>query len=963
LQGSVVVEINGKIKGELLENETINDIASLEDNVVVPAGKNFTVNGDIVKDNLTHNNVYVNGTINFQKEVALTGVNIHFQGSCCNIAEIQGDGTLIFYSSSSGSSVEKCKGQLGISVKNNTSISISKSEIGWFGMEEQKTFLDISDSTVLGNLVLTKVQGLTVNKSTFMGYVTITGGNPEFEECEFADYVDICNRNEAKFTECVFGFALEFYDSEEVTGVPKWSEDSNIQPSFSGNSFVGRMGPVFLDPIRPFSSINFGTNYYGDKEPIITSDTCWLGSGVQPGWFLTRSVPVNRYHFTVNSSSNSGPEMKNQKKLPSFWLNDYIIGHNCISHFAGALGTKKDPVLIQSRESLLSLDVATNYTNVSGVKFKAIFDGQEISPVNPDVVLHRDISKLGNDIFWGNTTVNFILPPTENPTPTLSVKMDTTDISGFEDAHGKGEVEILNLTLKFAPAYGRQLNILVQPVQLYISGYTRSAPDGKGVENALRKLIPAMLPISKEDIYIWTAPVTTFYGGALSMFSSTALLNRIANSLAVSQGFINTTAKVGGWLSGKETAKIDFIIAVLPKGVMGQGITGASLKLRRGVIFVDEDSPAAALHELGHGIGLYTWQEQYDAYPPAGLQVEGLTAFINEKSAAKSIQGFANRFLHFPRKGQSWYEDKYWYDIMGSSSTLMWPIETTFLEFISYFQSALSSKTKSTVYKEAGVPEGYRRIFVSGEMEKIQGPDYYYQLVPGTISVFDITELATGKISVPAEISYWPEDDYKLECYDSSGNIIESATQYFTTVSPYKKYDNTSDWPQESSFCGTFDIPEATETIKVFHGLGWEVWETEPISQVNKSASCALTITSLTSGAQLSDSVEIAWSPEETKGATGTTQYVVMVSADGGDTWVPLGVPIQSNSITIPTDFLPASNNIVFKVISSSGLGPTTSDEIGGLEMENRAPRAVIASPEDGSIGEQGTKWVLKGYG
>jgi len=576
---------------------------------------------------------------------------------------------------------------------------------------------------------------------------------------------------------------------------------------------------------------------------------------------------------------------------------------------------------------------------------------------------------LSKDVFYGNTTVNFILPPTDKESVSLVVKMDTTGIQGFDEVpeNEKGEKEILSMNLTFAPQYGRQLNILIQPVQLYIKGYSRSAPDGKSVEESLRKLIPAMLPISKQDLHIWTAPPTTFYGGLLSMLSTTALLNRIANSLSVEQGFINTTAAVGGWLSGKETAKIDFVVAVLPKGTMGEGITGASLKLRRGVIFVDESAPDAALHEMGHGIGLYTGTEQYDEYPPVGLSVEGLTAFINDESATNSINGFRNRFLHFPRKEQSWYEDKYWYDIMGSSTTMIWPIETTFSEFENYFRSTLGTKTKSLNLKNAGVPDGYKRIFVSGSIEKTTGYPPCYKFTPGTISAFDITDIATGKIDVPDEtLNYPPGDDYRLECYDMFGSTIY--TQYFTTVSPYKVSDdwttwNWQDWPEESSFCGTFDIPEATQTLKIFYrsDLNWD-WETSPIFQINRSQSSPVVITSPTSGSQLSEDVEISWTVAETKQADSQMQYVIMVSTDSGNSWVPFGAPITSTRITIPTDFLPSSDNIIFKVIGSNGLN-ATEDEVGGLVMQNRPPKAIITSPENGWIGEQGTRWILKGYG
>ncbi len=965
--------IDGKIIGTLLFDETISGDATIDNSVTVPSGKTLSINdgsltegkvyvyGTLDLSNATlASNIFDYGTISFRKGVVLGGGIISFY------APVDMDGVeapvhvqLSFYSGSSDSIITNCKGSFVISLHDNASIYVDKSEISHFSMDAG-TSLNIMDSIVSYSVSLFDSRTFNALGTAFLYPVTITGGDLEFTGCEFADYVYLDNRNKAEFTRCVFGSGLIFRGSS-------WGE-SGDQPTFLGNSFVGEEGPVFDGSGTPALKIDLGTtNYYGDKSPVL-----WDESSNRYWTFLTRGVKIDTLCFNVSQWSSSGPEMQNQKKLPDFWVNDYVIGQGCLPH-QSLWGQRNDHTPIKGKETLLSLDIATNYTNVSGVKFKAYLDGDTkgIDPVNTNVVLYRDISSLGNDIFYGNTTVNFILPPTDKDSVSVSVTIDTTGIKGFDDATGKGEKSIFSTNLTFAPSYSRQLNILVQPVQLYIPGYTKSAPDGKAIEESLRKLIPAMLPISKQDLFIWTAPPTTFYGGLLSIVSTTALLNRIANSLAATQGFINTTAKVGDWLSGKETAKIDFVVAVLPKGVMGEGITGASLKLRRGVIFVDESNADAALHEMGHGIGLYTGEEQYDEYPDAGLQVEGLTAFISEESATKSFNGFRNRFLHFPREEQSWYENKYWYDIMGSSTTLIWLIESTFSAFEGYFRSELGSKTKSDNYKQVKIPNGYKRIFVSAEIKIPDDsmPGYgYYLLIPDTISVFDITEIATRKIDVPVDISQPGElswsDDYKLECYDSSGNIIQGATQQFTTISPYIGSDRYG-WPKESSFCGTFDIPENTETIKIFPRIpqwgGGLVWDTEPIFVLTSSPSPSITITSPSSGT-LSDSVEISWTPQATKQAGGAMQYVVMVSTDGGETWVPIGAPTTSTSLTIPTDFLPASNNIIFKVVGSTGLD-SNSAEISNLTIENRKPKAIIISPENGCIGDTQTKWILKGYG
>ena len=163
-----------------------------------------------------------------------------------------------------------------------------------------------------------------------------------------------------------------------------------------------------------------------------------------------------------------------------------------------------------------------------------------------------------------------------------------------------------------------------------------------------------------------------------------------------------------------------------------------------------------------------------------------------------------------------------------------------------------------------------------------------------------------------------------------------------------------------------FDIPENTEVLKIFQRAwsngGELIWETDPTFELNRTSSSPVVITLPTSGSQLSEDVEISWSVAETKQADSQMQYVIMVSTDSGNSWVPFGAPITSTRITIPTDFLPSSDNIIFKVIGSNGLN-ATEDEVGGLVMQNRPPKAIITSPENGWIGEQGTRWILKGYG
>jgi len=984
LRAIAEVTIDGTIGGTLFFDETLDDAAIVAGGIIVPAGKKLTVNGNLTVPS-GFNIIDCYGVLSFSEGISLDGIGIHLHNNpviAKNVRGLSGLEWLRLYSGASGSSVENCDG-FTVIVGNNTSVSVKNSfvginvvqdadnaslsiinsrvSLGSFPQDLSNTNVDLKGSTILFCYQINNAKNFSASNCLWRYPLDVIGGKSVFENCEFVYPVSFRGRNEAMFTGCVFGDMVQFTDWGADTN-PKWSDSSSMQPTFSGCSFAGRIGPVF-PYINPAGKVNLGSNnYFGDKKP----DFEWfsLNSGFplepQAGWFLRRGVPVNRNHFELNNWSNSGPQMKNQEVLPSIWLNDYVVGQNCLP-WPKFINPARDYILLKGRETLLSLDVATNYESVSGVKFKALFDGQEILPENPNVVLKRDISVNSHDIFYGNKTVNFILPPTDKDNVQLTVIMDTTNINGFDEAEGKGERMILSTNLQFSNTYGRQLNIVVQPVQLFITGYTTKMPNGTAVANSLKKLIPAMLPISKDDVHIITAPVTTFYGGILSMFSTTMLLNRIANYLATGQGFINTTASIGDWLTGKETARVDFVVAVLPNGVLGQGVTGANLSLRRGVVFVDENFPDAALHEMGHAIGLYTGTEQYDQFPPTGKPVEGLTAFINEPSAGNSITGFRNRFLHFPGKEHSWYEEKFWFDIMGSGN-LSWPIWTTFSAFRYYFQSALGTKTKSSQFAYLKVPSGYKRIFVSAETEKTSTGGFGYKIVPGTIKSFDITEFASGKIAV---FVYWDEDncatnDYKLVCYDEYDTIIEWSL--FTVTTPYPSDFGWVNWPEESSWCGTFDIPENTKKYRIYPRPGWwNNFDERPILEVNSVDYEGIKITSPLIGTTLTDSVEIAWASKEAKSGQGLN-YIIMTSNDGGNSWFPISTPADKARITIPTDFLNASENIIFKVIGSNGLG-NVSDELSGLKIENRKPKAVIETPKNGWVGEPGTKWRLKGYG
>lgn len=937
--------LDGTVEGSLLFDETLDgDAAGIPEallgRLVVPEDLSLTLDHIAVGGGP----IVAYGTLALLPDAKVSRAEFEIH-SAHQFEHLNHGGTFTFASGSEGSSVTASKDVSvlveadNIRIINTEGLSLGGSEktgsLVIQGGTLADTWLELSskaDLQILNTVVncsfdVFKAGKLKADGCLFRGGVTVTEGPCTFSYCEFP-----------------FGAALQ--DSPEVNVIGNVFADplvfggaAPLSTNISGNSFVGQIGLNVNPHDPPPVKIPIQSNYYGNE------------SGPTLSWpaFLEHGAYVSPFSFDTAMPLSSGRHRSDTGVFPKIWLNGWVIGQNTLT-----FGAPVPVVLKRGRETLVSLDVMTSDASVSGVRAFAVFDGVTVPAENNGLVLHRDDRDQRNGriaLFYAMSTFNILLPPTDKETALLELYIDSTGVGGYE---GSGAVlKVAEQTLTFEPRPARQMNIVIQPVRLMMPFSSGHYPDGDAALSALKNWIPAMLPLASADLHIWQAP-PLIYDGMISMFSTTVMVNNIANMVLLGQGLINTC----GWASGGPT--IDFVVVVLEKGAMGATVAGLSLPLRRGILFVDESMPVAALHEMGHAMGLYTDTEQYDLFPPCGTPMEGLTAFINEKN--KAIMGFRDRILHFPYTTYSWYDQRLRYDVMGNVDP-PWIVPGTLTNFNDYFIELLGQEGRDQGQREGAMSGrgitapgvGLKRIFVTAELLRVDVPpdEVLYLMGSGSVRAADMTSVATHAIEPPPDGTHGSQY-YALKAYDAGGALVHERT--FAVRVPY-----TEAFPESFSWVGTFDIPDTTARYTLT-----SLWTYQVYLDI---ASPGPVTTEITGCTVEGGKITVAWQASDTRGGKAVRstlgqplQHLVIFSGDGGTTWNPYGKLMETTRVEIPTNFLPASDGILCRVLSSDGLASGLA-QIGGIHVANRVPVVTIDSPRHGAMAVPGTPWPLIGHG
>ncbi len=405
---------------------------------------------------------------------------------------------------------------------------------------------------------------------------------------------------------------------------------------------------------------------------------------------------------------------------------------------------------------------------------------------------------------------------------------------------------------------------------------------------------------------------------------------------------------------------LDLVVAVLPQGSISGFLTGApkdgaNTRVHRAVSFVDEAKPSAVHHEICHGFGLWTWTEQYDAHPPLGLPLQGMTAFSTDSYGCFG----GGKIRHFGTKGLFWSDETY-YDIMGTGSASEWTLHKTAQDFYYSLARQLGEMASRENIRQEPVREGTKRIYIHGLTEKflftdpIFGSSFYkYRMVPGSMRAFVLD--GVSDVSAPPPPVDNLLDECELAAIDNDFNLAQirfSVNNDFQGLPP-------DVWANNSCFSATFDVPENTRFIRV-RRMSDGVF---PIRA--QSDSLTLEILKPYPNQTLESDTTIEWVDTQTGGLgeAGTDNIApilhnILISRDGGTTWEPIMESIQGSSYLLNTDLIPGGDNISLRIVSSDGIRNAFA-QVDGLRIPNHAPRAWINSPLNGDMGDMATTWTL----
>jgi len=558
----------------------------------------------------------------------------------------------------------------------------------------------------------------------------------------------------------------------------------------------------------------------------------------------------------------------------------------------------------------LSLDLSCSEVTLGGVEFYAKLGDQTVTPVRAPV-LRRDPTAAGARALRNNgTTVSFILPPAEKDQETVEVyyKSGTAVIPAYPE----GDRLLLRGSAVFKDPPPRELRIWVVPIKVDGIIGTWGVGNASAVASQLQRDIPNMLPLAASQLQVRTRPTLTVRS-ATTFITSLGMLNRVAAELAAFR-----------WLVSNHVAAPDFIVAVMPAGLVAGG-EGASFAGRRRVLFVDEEHPDAAIHELGHGVGLYIDQEQYDKYPPNGALLGACTIFSTESAGANEIK-------HLPSERHNWFEK--WcayYDFMGCANPV-WSSTEAIGTFHKWFADNLTSAkpmvkaAPGTTAAMAALNSGAKRLLVSGMVSERQP-------IPGTVRLFDLSRL-----DVAAE-PLGGFGEYHFKAYDDGG--VEIFSQPFIVQTA------------ESEWVGTVDVPLATASCRII-----KTYDNRLVPLDIGAAGLTRTkILSPALGDKVGKRLSITWQTScDGVPEVDQVRHLLYFRTAANGEWESLVGPTTDLALETYSDMLPETTTLELRLVTSDGID-SVEDIVTGITVLPRLPEVTILSPAAGATSQTKTAY------
>ncbi len=825
----------------------------------------------------------------------------------------------------------------------STSVRIQSCTMG--GAQVQADNIQVSDCLVIGDATLQASNTVSVTGNEFKNGIIIL--------CTTAQSSTFQNNVVAGLLRLV------------PVGTPNW-------PTITQNSFVGKdlseeglclevSDSVGMPNAYSNQAIPLSGNYWGGSR-----GPCSLGIGSRSPW-LAAYGPGLCYNFnptntTVLSSGSYRVSSRADKRPFPQVFAEGRCGQTLVAWQYNVLG---QAFAIQGRDTAVCYDVRTTEQSLTA-QFYLMCNGVQINPDGGGAfTVKNDYGPESSAASDRTRTLNFIIPAAMTETNQLAITL-WMDATGVSDYATPGQLVALDsLTVQLQPHFARKLRLGVMPVSVNLPGFSstvtpKSAKSPGSVSKLITRLrqdIETRWPLTSKDYDIVQLSTYNYEGGLFGKWwaglTYIGFMNNLSTELSVNflEDYNNAVM---------DSEKLDLLIAVLPGNSL-DGADGANMFWRRTVCMVDEWSYDASLHELGHALGLYNGQEQYNQSDGTdgngnrivaknGAVLEGVTAFIPDAKTSSDI--VPQRIRHFPIDNTEGI-----YDFMGSQKKF-WIVPYSLIQVYNSLQALLGTTNTTTSKSSSAVavhpmatprytppPSGYRRVAFMGVQQLVMlGAPYNqpaYVLLPQTVVCRDTT------LEQWQTYSAYYTTFQQLSVLDNQGNYLTGFQCHYHNQS---SYNFTNGWvaPGYVEWLEVVDVPQAAAIYQIRNILsGSQIY-----ALTNSSQSISNHLT-LTGGTVLGDQLSLSWD------ATGSNvTHTLYYQTNSGD-WQAIAGVQGVNQVTLPTTFLPASGNISFKVVTSNGFS-SHSNLITGFQITNRLPATSIQWPLNGTSSTTNVLWYLQ---
>jgi len=738
-------------------------------------------------------------------------------------------------------------------------------------------------------------------------------------------------------------------------------------PTIENNSFWGHESvTTYGTGDAGFQSIPMPDNYWGGPEGPRYSTTGYAAGG----WLDAMGTytplfngidPVRR----EGDSKVSSVSIDRLLPFPNVWIEDKRVGQNTLT--ADGLSSRQD------RDTLLCYDVRTSVPSLSGVKFWIDCNGHTILPLNPGYTLRRDYGPpdLGDNN--QNRTLNFLIPAGAGINQLkIQLVCDTSGVSGYsppESLISQGWMES-PWTISMIPPPTLGLKVGYVTVEL---SNARVAPSSTVTfMQRLARDLASMCPLRRRlsEIEMIALPPVSYQGWWWRKYFTTSFVNEV----------VPTFSSYLQEYNASHSKQLDFLVIIVPAG-SPLGADAVNSGWDRKLLLMADGQYDASIHELGHALGLWTGSEQYSLSSSCltedftmvcgvGSRLMGVTAFDPENQGMDAVP---NRIRHFPH-----IKTSPGFDVMGGdtdTSQPRWMMPSTYAGFVQGLRgllwSAPSGAGSSAAFPAesqgnelALAPADANLSEPNGIRAAASGTNRVMRLLfrglcsnnavllPESVICSDVTSTAQRPIgdgNYPLNVTF--------NAYAGSGSMMVSKACLVRLSVSSPNTPEVVDWTQ------SFDVPLFQYPETYGNPVRYELRKTgtqELLFTQTLSDKVSNSLQGPASGSTLGPNLRLTWtaSLDGTNYATQRLQNQLYVSTDGKLTWAPILGGGFSNQVDIPTDFLPVTNNIALKLVTSDGFKSTESI-LNNLTMTNRAPVVVIRSPQPGDQGVTNALWLL----